>query len=187
MSDKELVEKLLKGDAKSLKYFYANFKPKLGNFIGNKVASIEDSEEILQDVFFQSLDALRNFTYKSSLSTFLYSIANHKIIDFYRKKKLKQIVFSRLPEDITPLVSKLLGPEEEMQTKETKEQIRHVLRRIKPIYSTIIRLKYIDGMSMKEIAEKMLMSIKSVESTLFRARTTFTKEYRLLYLRQNER
>ncbi len=187
MSDKELVDKLLGGDEKALRAYYGLYKVKLSNFIINKVSNYQDAEEIMQDVFIQSLDALRNFTFKSSLTTFLYSIANHKIIDFYRKKKIKQIVFSRLPEDITPLVSKLLGPEEEFSSKETKEQIKEVFRRIKPIYSTIIKLKYMDGLSVRQIAKKTFMSAKSVESMLFRARSSFTREYKLLYLKENER
>lgn len=187
MSDKELVDKLLLGDEKALRVYYGLYKGKLSNFITNRVSSFEDAEEILQDVFIQSLDSFRNFTFKSSVLTFLCSIASHKIIDFYRRKKVKQIVFSRLPEDFTPLVSKLLGPEEEFQTKEVKEQIKQILRRIKPIYSTIIKLKYIEGHSVKQIAKKTFMSVKSVESMLFRARSSFSKEYRLLYLKENAR
>lgn len=181
MADKELVDKLLKGNEKALRVYYSSFKPKLTSFIVNKIANYEDAEEILQDVFIQSLDAFRNFTFKSSVLTFLYSIANHKIIDFYRKKKIKEIVFSKLPDDITPLVSKLLGPEEEFQAAEVKQQIKQVLRRIKPVYSTIIKLKYIEGLSVKEIAKKTLMSAKSVESNLFRARSSFAREYKFLY------
>ncbi len=181
MSDKELIDKLLQGDEKVLRSYYSLYKLKLSRFIDGRVSNYEDSEEILQDVFIQSLDALRNFTFKSSLTTFLYSIAGHKIIDFYRKKKIKQIVFSKLPEDITPLISKLLGPEEELYNKEVKQQIKQVLRRIKPVYSTIIKLKYIDGLSVKQIAKKTFMSAKSVESALFRARSSFVKEYRYLY------
>lgn len=187
MTDEDLVGKLLKGDEKALRTYYILYKSRLSNFISNKISSYEDGEEILQDVFIQSLDALRNFTFKSSLLTFLYSIANHKIIDFYRKRKLKQIVFSKLPEDITPLVSKLLGPEEQFQSKEVKEQIKQSLRRIKPVYSTIIKLKYVEGLSVKQIARKTFMSAKSVESALFRARSAFAKEYKYLYIKTNER
>lgn len=185
MQDSEirLVEKLLKGDNKALKSYYNGFKNRLYSYISNKVSNVQDAEEILQDVFIDSLDALRNFTFKSSLFTYLCSIANHKIIDFYRKQKIKSVVISALPEDITPLISQFLGPEEEFNVIEVRAQIEVVLAKIKPNYARLLRLKYIEGMSMQEIAEKLLTTVKSVESNLFRARSSFMKEYRLLYVR----
>ncbi len=180
-SEKLLINKLLLGDAKSLNSYYRSYKERLLRYINNKIANPQDGEEILQDVFLGSLDALRNFTFKSSLYTYLCSIANHKVIDFYRKQKIKNIVFSRLPGNISPLVSQLLTPEEELSSKEVKEQIKEVMRRIKPVYSTLIRLKYVEGYSLKQIAKKLVISCKSAESMLFRARTSFVKQYILLY------
>lgn len=182
-SDKQLVEQLLLGDERALKSFYSTYKDRLQKYILNKIDNAQDAEEILQDVFMESLDALRNFTFKSSIYTFICSIANHKIIDFYRKQRVKQIVLSKLPEDITPLLSQFLGPEEEFDVQEVKTQIKVVFAKLKPRYAQLLKLKYIEGFSMNEIAEKLVISVKSVESSLFRARISFIKEYRLLYVR----
>ncbi len=181
--ERRLVEKLLSGDSKALKSYYSGFKGRLFSYISNKVGNVQDTEEILQDVFMDSLDALRNFTFKSSLFTYLCSIAKHKVIDFYRKQKIKSVVLSALPEDITPLISQFLGPEEEFNVAEVRAQIELVLAKIKPSYAILLKLKYIEGLSMQEIAKKLLTTVKSVESNLFRARSSFMKEYRLLYVR----
>ena len=181
LTDRQLVEKILSGERKSLTYFYNHLKPRLHNFISLKVGNFHDSEEITQDVFMASLDALRDFSFKCSLYTFICSIAKHKIIDYYRKKKIKTIVFSQIPEGLTPLISQFLGPEEEFNIVEVRGQITEVFRRLKPKYAYILKLKYIEGLSINHIAEKLLTSIKSVESMLFRARIAFAKEYRFLY------
>lgn len=178
-----MIEKILNGEKKALRQFYTDQKPRLYRYIINKVNSPEDAEEIMQDVFLQSIDAMRNFTFKSTLKTFIVSITNHKIIDFYRKRKIKNVVFSKLPPNVMPLISNLLGPEEEFNAIEMRLNIKEVFSKIKPNYSNILKLKYIEGFSVIEIAQKLFVSNKSVESILFRARAAFIKEYKLLYAR----
>lgn len=91
--EKELILGILQGDEKFLRIFYHLYTPRLFTFIKNRTATIEDAEEILQDSLLSSIDALRDFSYKSKLSTFLFSIAKNKVIDYYRKKKDQENIF----------------------------------------------------------------------------------------------
>ncbi|MBI3486267.1 sigma-70 family RNA polymerase sigma factor [Candidatus Daviesbacteria bacterium] len=182
-SDLSLINELLLGNESALRQFYNSYRNRLMLFIKSKIDSIEDVEEITQDTFLDCLDALRNFNGKSSLYTFLISIAKYKIIDYYRKQKIKNIVFSKLPENITPLISQLIGPEEEFDAKEVRSQINIVFAKLKPLYTRILKLKYLEDLSVIEISKSLLVSSKSVESMLFRARLAFVKEYKLLYVK----
>lgn len=182
-SDSVLIRELLAGNESALRRFYNSYKNRLVFLIKQKIDSLEDVEEIAQDTFLDCLDALRNFNGNSSLYTFLVSIARHKIIDYYRRQKIKNIVFSKLPENITPLISQLLGPEEEFDAKEVKVQIKIVFSKLKPLYAKILKLKYLEDFSVNEISKYLVVSEKSVESMLFRARLAFVKEYQLLYVR----
>ncbi|MBI2611610.1 RNA polymerase sigma factor [Candidatus Gottesmanbacteria bacterium] len=176
MKDKALVEGILKGDETSLRQFYTLYKPRLTSYIKRKISNPEDAEEVLQDTFIATLDALRDFTYQSSLYTYICSIANHKTIDFYRKKKLKNIVFSQAPE-IESLVATLTGPEEKLDEELLKTKIHDTFQKISPRYRKILTLKYIHGYSVVEIAQKLSISFKSAESQLFRARRAFILAY----------
>ena len=51
------------------------------------------------------------------------------------------------------------------------------LKNLSEGYSRILRLKYIDNLSMKEIGTKLELTVKAVESRLTRARLAFVKEY----------
>ena len=175
-SDRELINQLLQNNKKATKVFYKTYKSRLWNFIKRKVKSRQDAEEILQDVFVSSLLSLPAFSNKSSFYTWLCSIANHEICDFYRKKKIKTIVFSRFP-FLEKLVSKALGPELALQEQEIKQKIYHTFKEISEGYCQILRLKYIDGLSMAEIAQRLGKTVKAVESKLFRARMAFQKQY----------
>lgn len=178
MQDKKLVAQILKGDEKALRYFYRTYQPRLSTFIKAKIANEKDSEEILQDVLLATLEALRDFSFRSSLFTFICSIANHKVIDFYRRKKIKSIVFSRLP-DVEPLISTFFGPEDSLDEELLKQKIKQTFRSLAPKHSRILKLKYIYGYTVEEIAEKLSISFKSAESQLFRARRAFALAYSL--------
>lgn len=177
--DRLLVKGILAGNEKSLLTFYRYFSPKLLSFIKRQTPSTEDAEEILQDVLLSSLDSLRDFTFKSSLSTFLHAISKNKIIDFYRKKRIKKILFSQVPQ-LESLLSTILGPEEIFEEKQLRLKIEKALRNLSPKYRKILTLKYFDGLSVLEITKELQVSFKSAESMLFRARRAFAKEIEIV-------
>ena len=176
MDERKIVSRILRGDEKTLRFFYLHFQPRLSTFIKNKIAREEDAEEILQDTFLATIEGFRDFAFRSSIFTFICSIANHKIIDFYRKKKVKKILFSQMPE-VETLVSALLGPEEVLDEALLKDKIKNTFRRLTPAYQKILKLKYIYGYSVGEIASMLSISFKSAESQLFRARKAFVAAY----------
>lgn len=176
MEEKKLVQEILSGSKRALEKFYCRYKKKLLHFIQAKIQSEEDAEEIFQDTFLAAIEGLRDFSFRSSLFTYLCSIASHKIIDYYRKKKIKQIFFSKIPE-IEPLISTFFHPEEELDITLLREKINQTFKKLAPKYQRILRLKYIDGYSVEEISQKLSISFKSAESTLFRARKAFAKAY----------
>ncbi|MBI4130252.1 RNA polymerase sigma factor [Candidatus Roizmanbacteria bacterium] len=171
-----LVEGILSGDESFLRTFYTTYSPYLHNFIRKRVGDEKDVEEIVQDTLLASLESLRDFTFSCTLSTFLCSIAKRKVVDFYRKKKLSRILFSHVPQ-MESLLAVLTTPEDELNEQLLREHVLVVFSRLKPRYQKILRLKYIEGFSVSEIAEKLSMSFKSVESMIFRARKAFVEIY----------
>ncbi len=176
MTDPELLQKILARDRGALHSFYRTYSPKLSAYIAVRVRESRDCEEILQDTLFAFLEALRDFHGKSRISTFLFSICNHKIIDYYRRRKFKQVLFSQMPQ-LESLISPLLNPEEELDATILKEKIQRVFVRIIPRYKTILLWKYAENRSVGEIAAKLNITFKSAESQLFRARKAFVKAF----------
>lgn len=172
MDDATMIQHILSGDRWALHSFYHTYTSKLTRFISAKINNPKDAEEILQDTLYAFLEAIRDFAGRSTVQTFLFSICSHKIVDFYRKKKIKHVIFSHAPH-LESLISPLLNPEEHLDTVLLKEKISRVLGRILPRYRDILLMKYIDGLSVGAIAQKFTVSFKSVESQLFRARKAF--------------
>jgi len=174
--DGALIEKILQKDRRALFVFYRRYTPQLSTFINHKVGNPHDAEEILQDTLFAFLEAIRDFHGSSSISTFLFSICRHKIIDWYRRRKIRQVVFSQAP-GLESLVSPMLNPEEEFNSVLLKEKIKRALSAILPRYRTLLVLKYMDNMTVSDIAQKLVLTVKGTESQLFRARKAFVETF----------
>lgn len=176
MKEASLIESVIAGDKKALREFYRFFKPKLERFFKGRINNPSDAEEITSDTLLSAIDSLPLFSGKSKLSTWVMAIAKHELIDYYRRKKIKEIVFSRFP-FLKSVVDRALGPELALEEREAKEKILMTFEKISEGYGQILRLKYMDGLSMAEIAKRLKMTVKAVESKLFRARTAFQKEF----------
>ena len=154
----------------------AVLRQKLFQFVLRKVSDPADAEDIVQETLISIYDSLPLFKGKSAFLTWALAIAKHEVADFYRKKKIKQVVFSKLP-FLEGLVSEALGPDLAYQELETKRKIVKTLKNLSEGYSRILRLKYVEDLSMRQIAGELNLSVKAVESKLTRARLAFQKVY----------
>jgi len=149
---------------------------KLKNFIAKKVSNPEEAEEIFQETLVSASKCLELYSGKSSFFTWLCGIAKHEISDFYRKKRIKTILFSRLPW-LENLASEALGPEQIVLREEAIKKIEKTLKSLSEGYQQVLRLKYYQGLSVKEIAQQLNETVKAIESRLSRARKAFAKAF----------
>lgn len=172
MDEQELISKVMSGDKQAVKDFYFFYKPKIWNFIKNKAQSQEDAQEIMQDTFLSAIDSLPLFSGKSKVSTWLCSIAYHEISDYYRKKRIKALVLSQ-----APILEQFLVTDfdinEDFDKKELQLEIENTLSKLLPRYQHVLRQKYLQGLSVLEIASSLGESLKATETALYRARIAF--------------
>ena len=165
MTKKELAEKI-----------YREYGKRLRNFIAQKVSNPQEIEEIFQETVIAAVDSFSLFSQKSSLFTWLGGIAKHEIADFYRKKKIKTILFSHLPW-LENLAHQALGPEQILLRKEFEERVKTTMASLGEGYQEVLRLKYYQGLTVIQIARRLNETFKAIESRLFRARKAFAKAF----------
>lgn len=175
-NEQQIVKQILKGDTRTLRRFYETHRKFLFSLIKQNIGNSQDAEEILQDTFLSTIDNLDHFLGTSGLRGFLIGIARHKIVDYYRKRKIKCLFFSQHPILENVLLSMTI-PEEEFEKEISKEIISRVFKKLLPHHRKILIQKYIHGFSVKEIARLNNYTIKQAESLLWRARKIFKQEY----------
>lgn len=173
-----LVSRILRGDTQALHSLIKTYEPKLLLYVRSKVGNEKDCEELVQDILLSFLDALPLFAFRSKLWTFMLGIAHHEVMDYWRKKYAKKVI--RCVPLMNVLYDRALYSSEEL-SEDVSVQIQHVYRSLSPMYRKILILKYEEKLSIKEIAKKLRMSVKSAESKLYRARIAFQDMYTKLY------
>lgn len=168
--DKQVAKRLLAGDKKALRVFYRKNYPKLLSYVRARVRTEKDAEEIVQDTFLGFLDSLPLFSFRSSLWTFVISIARHEIADYFRKLYAKRAI------KYVPFVDQVYH-EPLLSGDETRRWFEETLRRLKDEEKKILLWKYEEGWSVREIADNLGVSLKAAESRLFRARKAFQLAY----------
>lgn len=167
-----IIQKIIHKDEKSLLIFYRTYHTVLIHFFYRKTGKRDVAEELTQDTFLDFIESVRDFRGESSVKTFLFTIARNKAVDYIKKKRLKQILFSAIsPYVVESLMSVVMN--DELERKELSQKIEQVISRLPNDYQLVLRLKYMDGRKVQEIAITLALSFKATESLLFRARKAF--------------
>lgn len=156
--------------------FYKKYYLGIRGYISKKIDDEGVVEEIANDVMLAAINSGEKFEGKCSEFSWICSIANHKIVDYYRKKKIKTILFSVNP-IFEEIADKALTPERDVLKNELKDEIKKTFGEMKQGYRNLLRLKYLEGWKVEEIARKMNTTIKAVESRLIRAKKEFRENW----------
>jgi RNA polymerase sigma factor (sigma-70 family) len=155
---------------------YTQYKRRVLNTALNMVQSMEDAEEIMQDVFVEVYFNLDGFRGDSALGTWIYRITINKSLDFLKKKNRKKR-FGWLTSLFDPESGRELHVISDFKhpgsTMENEEEITNIFLHIEKLpekQKTALILSVMEQLSYDEISKVMDTSISSVESLLFRAR-----------------
>lgn len=170
-----LLKRVLDGDPEAVAQFYSLYSPKIQKYLAKKLP-LEDAKEITNDVFLQAIDALPMLEDHTNVLGWLYRIARNKIVDYYRKKKIKLYILSSMP-FLQPLASEMDQPEFILEKDKIRDQMEAAYHAISQKYRHILMLHYEEHLPIKKIALQLNLTPKATESLLFRARQSFKKAY----------
>lgn len=172
----ESIKRILQGDEQGIIDFYKEHSSKILSYLIKRLPRKEDAQEILNDVFLEAIEGLPTLHKKENLSAWLYKIAHNKVVDFYRKRKIKSFIFSQMPY-LELIAEEISQPEFQFEKNKIRDKIESSLRAISKRYQQILKMRYEEEMSVKHIATTLDLSFKATESLLYRARQDFIKAY----------
>ncbi len=170
-----LLTQIHSGDEQVIAEFYHDYSPKILRYLQKRLPH-EEAREILNDVFLEAIDSLPTLNKHQNLQSWLFTIAHHNSVDFYRKKRIKSLLFSQLP-FLEIIASEMSQPEFQMEKDKIRDKIESSLTALSNKYEHILRLHYEEDKPIKEIALMYNLSPKATESLLYRARKHFMKSY----------
>ena len=172
--DIELLQRIEKGDHDAVAELYNAHVDRIYSLIFNQVDRDRDTaQEILQETFFAAVRSAGRFHGKSMVYTWLCSIANRKVADYYRRKKREtkhRIQYSLDTDKMQDTDENVITI---LESEESSKDIKKTLFSLPLHYRQVLLLKYVEKLPVLEISEIMERSPKSVEGLLTRARKEF--------------
>jgi RNA polymerase sigma-70 factor (ECF subfamily) len=184
--DLAVRDRILSGDREAATALFREHVDSLYEFTHYRVGGDKAAaEDIVQDTFVVALEKLSGFDGRSSLHTWLCGIAKNKIRNHRRKRRavsLPDLLDGADSEifDILADVEKSPLPDWVLEAKETRAMVGATLSSLPPHYRQALLDKYVNGLSVNEMADQGGKSPKATESMLTRARVAFSRVFQLL-------
>lgn len=169
MSDQALLQKISEGDRDAFTELYQQYQPMVlrycGRLLNHDVATAAD---IVDDVFFDIWQKAGSFQGKSSVKSWIFSIAHHKSVDYIRKNR------EVLLDDDAPIMSLEDKGEtafESVAVADRQQILVEAMSKLSAEHKEALHLFYYEEMSTKAIASSL-----SVKETTIRTRLHYAKK-----------
>ena len=172
-AEKQVVEGCIKGDRLSQEALYNRFSGKMLAISKRYLKDIDLAQDAFQEAFIKVFSHLKNFTFQSSLETWMTRIFINESIN--KLRSLKRLALQVNIDDVTRQI-----PEnyEEAPERFDSELVMILMEKLPENYKIVLMMYAIDGFSHKEIAEKLNMPESTSRSSLTRARSMLWQLYK---------
>lgn len=180
MTEQELLIKLQSGEESAFKTLVETHQKRVFNTVLAIIQDFEEAEDVSQEVFMEVYQSVGKFRGDSKISTWLYRIATTKALEQIRKKKTAKrfAFFTSLfgeSNEILHESADFIHPGIILEQQENSKILFKAINQLPENQKVAYTLCNIEGLSYQEIAEIMQISLSSVESLLFRAKTNIRK------------
>lgn len=187
VSDRQLVRRVLAGKEDAFDRFFDDYFPALYRFAMTRLDYNEDAaEEVAQATICRAIGKLATFRGESALFTWLCTFCRHEISAYVRRNRLDLQHVNLVEENpeiraaLELTTAKIEGPEAAANRTEIGRLVLVALDLLPPQYGRALEWKYLEDLSVKQIASRLTLSPKATESLLTRARVAFRDCYSTL-------
>lgn len=183
--DKKLVRRLLAQDEQAFREFFDNYFPRLYRFTMVRLGGNEQAAaDIVQATLIKALRKLATWRGEAALFTWLCTICRRELSDYCRAAAIRQkheVLVEDRPEMMAIIESLAAteddSPELSYRKLELGRLIQVTLDQLPVRYGDALEWKYVYGLSAKEVAAKLNLSIDATNSLLARAKRAFKEAY----------
>ena len=182
ITDHDLVARVRAGDDRAFETLYTRYHRRIASYVQGMVHDHARAEDITQDVFMSALRRMRETDRPIAFKPWVYEIAKNACIDQFRRARRAEEVSMDAEDglgsaDYGRLVSSGPTPDVAVDHKQQLDHLCGAFGGLSETHHEILVMRELEGLSYREIGDKMGMTRPAVESTLFRARRRLTEEY----------
>lgn len=179
--DSELVRGMLEGREQAFNAFFGAYFPRVYRFALPRLNSdAEAAREVVQSTLVKAVRNLASWRAEAALFTWICQICRREIVDHLRvhHRHAENVVLIEDSPELRAVFEAIEAPAEgepvnRCTQEETARLVRTVLDRLPDRYGDALEWKYIDGLSVEEIGDRLGIGQTAAQSLLARARTAF--------------
>ncbi len=171
---------MLSGEEAAFEEFFDGFFPRLYRFALARLDRDADvAEEVVQSTLCRVITKLHTYRGEAALFTWLCTFCRHEISAYYKRQgRASQVALVEDAPEVRAALESLSGasndlPDDVLSRKELGRLVQATLDALPGRYGDALEWKYIQGLSVKEVGERLELGPKAAESLLTRARGAF--------------
>lgn len=150
-SEEQIIAQAVSGDSVAFGLLYDHYHPQIYRFVLVKVGRVHEAEDITHHVFLNAWVNIAGYKHRGfPFSSWLYRIARNAIIDHYRTAKQDVSLDDDVHLSFADIVS--VDTVSAIDARLDFEKVRGAIKKLKPEYQDIIIMRFIEDMSIKDIA-----------------------------------
>ncbi len=180
-ADLKIAKAIKKGNEKVFNQFFKEYYPKVFRFVMSRVKGDRDlADDFTQQTLCKALDKIDTFRGEATLFTWVCQISRSIIYAYQLKENRRNRIITPVTDipDVREILdniamNEMSQPDNVAANFELNNLISEILDNLPNNYGDILEWKYVEQLSVNQIAEKLNTSLASVQSSLARARQSF--------------
>ncbi len=179
--DKAMAKRIVAGDEAAFRALFDRVFPRLYRYAAARLGGDPDAAtEVVQQTFLKAIERLDEYRGEAPLYAWFVRICHNAIVDLHRQRS-REASHVLLVEDhaqVRAVLDALTapateGPLDQACARDLSRLVQAILDRLPPRYGDVLEWKYVEGLTVKEIAARLETGPKAAESLLSRARAAF--------------
>jgi RNA polymerase sigma-70 factor (ECF subfamily) len=177
-SERELVRRMLDGDEGAFDEFFEDYFPRLFRFAVLRLRDQDAAEDLVQNSLIAAVRNLGSWRGEATLFTWLCTICRREI-SAWEKRTSRRVIVSLAEDDpgvraaLDSIGAAADAPDAGLARADTGRIVQLALDHLPPRYSRALEWKYLEELSVDDIAGRLQCTPKAAESLLTRARNAF--------------
>ena len=176
--DVALIQRTLAGDENAFASLVRKYRQQVHAFARRKIKDFQIAEDITQETFLQVYQKLETLDDPTLFSQWLYTIANHLCIAWFRQNRLQTEPLEEvciLGIETEPYSRYIASEHAKIAAEAQRDLVEKLLRKLKGSDREVITLHYFEEMTSSEIGELLGVSENTIKSRIRRARQQLKK------------
>jgi RNA polymerase sigma-70 factor, ECF subfamily len=170
-SDSDIIGRIRQGDKQEFEKLFRSSYVSLVRYAKTLIRDLDAAEEIVQELFFRLWQDRQTIRIESSLNGYLYSSVHNRALHIWNIRRWSAATPARCCQQLTDFRT----GDRAIYYHELQARVARVLERLPERCRLIFKMNRFEGLKYNEIADKLAVSLKTVEADMGKALKEFRK------------